>query len=217
MKKLITKKRLQSLVLLILIVGLTVVITLWVTNNKPDEKSVQSVKASISKLMILPEDEEPTLAIVEDKHALKDKFLKDNAEKGDEILIYANRGQAIIYRPGINKIVAVSQVTVDAAQAQAQGATIEIRNGTSDAFIDDELKDILAQKYPTAKLSVTPANRKDFQKTIVIDNNDTKDNLFIQIMDELKAGRGVVPLGEPKANTDIVILIGKDYLERKRL
>lgn len=216
-KFIITKKRLLFIVGLLLVIGLTVGVTLWVTNKQSDKESVQTVKASVSKLMILPEDEEPTLAIVQEEDALQDKFLKDNAEKGDQILIYTNLGQAIIYRPSINKIVAVSRVTVDAAQAQAYGATIEIRNGTSDASIDDELKDVLAQKYPTAKFTITMANNKNFEKTTVIDNNDTKDNLFVQIIDELRAGRGVIPLGEAKATTDIVIIIGKDYLESRRL
>ena len=69
------------------------------------QAQVQSVVAQLSKFMILPTDETPTLATVSDPSKLKDQPFFADAEVGDEVIIYANAQKAILWRPSEQKIV----------------------------------------------------------------------------------------------------------------
>jgi hypothetical protein len=65
----------------------------------------KTVISAISKFMVLPSDEEPTLSTVTDKDKLKEQYFFKNFEDGDKILIYTKAKKAILYRPSINKII----------------------------------------------------------------------------------------------------------------
>jgi hypothetical protein len=54
------------------------------------------------------------------------------------------------------------------------------------------------------------SNRHDFPTTIVIDNTDQKDNLVDALAKITSGKRGVVPLSEGKASTELEIIVGKD-------
>src|SRR5450759_4383999 len=62
----------------------------WKLNN-PTEVAKQEAKdtiAVVGKLMLLPADEEPTVASVTDTTKLKDQPFFANAQNGDKVLIY---------------------------------------------------------------------------------------------------------------------------------
>ncbi|OGK40183.1 hypothetical protein A2954_01565 [Candidatus Roizmanbacteria bacterium RIFCSPLOWO2_01_FULL_37_12] len=59
----------------------------------------------IGKLVLLPQDETPTIATVTDRAQLPNQPFFENAENGDKILVYTNAKKAILYRPSLNKIV----------------------------------------------------------------------------------------------------------------
>ncbi|MEO5499334.1 MAG: hypothetical protein ABIR46_02455 [Candidatus Saccharimonadales bacterium] len=215
------KSLLKGRVVQVLVVGFivftSVLLTILIMNDSNNSShTLVKVKDRVSKHMILP-DEVPTLAIVEDKNKLQDEVLKSLAKDGDELLLYTKEGQMILYRPSIDKIVAVRAITIDAAQAQAKGATVKVLNGTDDADITEQLAKEITKRYPSAKITVGKAGRNNYEKTIVIDNGNTKDDLFVQLIELTKGNRGVTPLGEAKPTTDFVILIGKDYLDRVKL
>lgn len=195
-----------------MVIGGAITLQVITIRTSPASKQLSGVKASISKLMLLPKDEEPTLAIVQDKSKLTDKFLKANANNGDQVLVYTNNGFAVIYRPSINKIVAVSPVTVDMALAESSGATIRILNGTNDQNIVIKIQNMIKTAYPDAVLTSSTANRTDYPTTIVINNSDTKDNLVPSLITTIKGQLGVMPLGEATPTTDLTIIIGKDSL-----
>jgi hypothetical protein len=64
----------------------------------------------VNKLMLLPTGEQPTLAIVNDASKYDNTSFFKNAADGDRLLIYAQAREAILYRPSINKIIAVAQL-----------------------------------------------------------------------------------------------------------
>lgn len=59
----------------------------------------------IGKLIILPSNEEPTIATVSDLNKLKDQPFFAKAALGDKVLIYSTAKKAILYRPSSNQII----------------------------------------------------------------------------------------------------------------
>ena len=79
------------------------------------EKTSNSEDALISKLkelIILPEDEKPTIATVSDPEQLKNQAFFVKAKKGDKVIIYAKARKAILYDPEANKIVEVAPINL---------------------------------------------------------------------------------------------------------
>lgn len=68
----------------------------------------------VGKLMLLPEDEQPTLATVSDLSSLEGQVFFANAELGDIVLMYPKASRAILYSPSRNKIIEVAPITVGA-------------------------------------------------------------------------------------------------------
>lgn len=80
--------------------------------NQASSEEVKTLLAQVGKLIELPTGETPTIATVSDKAKLLDQPFFANAENGDKVLIYSNAKKAILYRPGINKIIEVAPLTV---------------------------------------------------------------------------------------------------------
>jgi len=80
--------------------------------NKVAQEETAKVVAKISKLIVLPEDETPTLATVSDPEALKSQPFFAKAKKGDRVLIYANARKALLYNPESNRIVEVAPINI---------------------------------------------------------------------------------------------------------
>ena len=66
----------------------------------------------IAELIVLPDDEQPTIATVSDPERLKDQPFFAKAKKGDKVLIYANAGKSILYDPVANKVLEVTSMSV---------------------------------------------------------------------------------------------------------
>lgn len=75
------------------------------------EYEVRSLVADVGELMLLPDDESPTLATVTDLHALEGQLFFKYAEEGDKVLMYLRSQKAILYRPSIHKIIEVGPIT----------------------------------------------------------------------------------------------------------
>lgn len=80
--------------------------------QKEAQKEVRDLVATVSKLMVLPTGEEPTVATVADPAKLKDQAFFANAKKGDKVLIFANSKKAILYSPETNKIIEVAPLNI---------------------------------------------------------------------------------------------------------
>lgn len=66
----------------------------------------------VSKLIVLPEGETPTVATVSDPEALKDQIFFAQAQKGDKVLIYAEAKKAILYSVTLDKILEVAPLNI---------------------------------------------------------------------------------------------------------
>jgi hypothetical protein len=73
----------------------------------------QKLEDKVSKLIVLPTDEKPTAATVNDVSKLKNQEFFSRAQNGDKVLVYAKSGRAVLYRPSINKVVEYSKVNLN--------------------------------------------------------------------------------------------------------
>ena len=84
--------------------------------------------AKISKYMILPTDETPTVA---DKDKLSSQPFFANAQNGDKVLFYTKAQKAILYRPSINKIVEAASMSGAVPSADNSASASAIQTGAS--------------------------------------------------------------------------------------
>ncbi len=80
--------------------------------NAISEREVKDLVEKVGELIVLPENETPTVATVSDPEALKNQSFFSEANKGDKVLIYTDAGKAILYDPVINKIISVAPLTI---------------------------------------------------------------------------------------------------------
>lgn len=76
------------------------------------QKEIASLVEKVSKLIVLPEGETPTVATVSDPEALKDQAFFAQAQKGDKVLIYSQAKKAILYSVSLNKILNVAPLNI---------------------------------------------------------------------------------------------------------
>ncbi len=198
-----------------IILGLILVfVVLWshFGNKKTTEQlELNQIKTLVGTHMLLPVDEEPTLVTVVDKTKVKDEFIAKKSQNNDQILIYTKNKMAIIYRPSINKIVAIGNIFADQSLVEADGVTITVLDGANDSSKTSAIIRQLEALYPKADITDGgKTNRQDFTTTIVIDNSQKKDNLTDAIAQEINGKRGIVPISESITVTDLMIIVGKD-------
>ena len=75
-----------------------------------DERA--ALLAQVSRLIVLPSGEDPTIATVSNIDVLRSQPFFANAKNGDQVLIYANARKAILYDPNANKIIEVAPINI---------------------------------------------------------------------------------------------------------
>jgi hypothetical protein len=83
--------------------------------NKLTHMETTELLAQVGKLIVLPEDETPTVATVSDPEKLQSQPFFAKAKKGDKVLIFTNAKKAILYDPQNNKIVEVAPINIGPA------------------------------------------------------------------------------------------------------
>ena len=87
------------------------------------QKEAVDLIAKVSKLIVLPTGETPTIATISDPAALKDQPFFALSVKGDKVLIYAQAKKAILYSVALNKIIDVAPLNIGSQQAVTPPAT----------------------------------------------------------------------------------------------
>jgi hypothetical protein len=96
------------------------------------QREVDLLLARIKEHMVLPEDEEPTIASVTDVEALKKtQPFFEKAQNGDRVLVYTKAGKAIIFSPERDLIVNVGAVAIDQAPPEVAGTEDEAANNST--------------------------------------------------------------------------------------
>ncbi|MGH7157711.1 MAG: hypothetical protein ACREGD_01340 [Candidatus Saccharimonadales bacterium] len=79
----------------------------------------QRIVERVGQLYFLPPDEEPTVALIEDKSKLANQSFFIGVENGDYLLVYTKAKIALIYREEVNRLVNVGPVNTDQSQQPA--------------------------------------------------------------------------------------------------
>ena len=77
-----------------------------------NKSEVKKLVAEILEFLVLPEDEEPTVATVTDLNALKDQPFFSKAQLGDKVIIYTKARKAVLFNPITNKVVEVAPINL---------------------------------------------------------------------------------------------------------
>jgi hypothetical protein len=119
----IKEKMLPAVLLvgLVIAVGMAVFFYMELNKTKQDPQEAASKEAlqiieKVSRLIVLPEGETPTIATVSDPEKLQDQPFFSKAQQGDRVLIYTNAKKAILYNPATNKIVEVAPLNIGDTQ-----------------------------------------------------------------------------------------------------
>ncbi len=87
------------------------------------KKTSDRIISEVSKLYIVPANEEPTVARIEDKNQLENQEFFRHAQNGDYLLIYKKEKVAIVYRENVNKLVTVGPINIADNQQQNPATT----------------------------------------------------------------------------------------------
>lgn len=120
----ITKKKFNTILFIMVILPLMLSGFLIYKINKVDKsinttKDTQKLIEKVSKIYLIPEGEEPTIASVSDPEAVKNNSFFTLSQKDDKILIFPKAGRAVLYRPSINKIIETTAVNIDTINIRA--------------------------------------------------------------------------------------------------
>ncbi len=168
---------------------------------------VKDLVQKVSRLMLLPEDEQPTVATVSDYKKLKDQPFFKNAQNGNKVLIYTKAKIAILYDPKINKILAVVPVNLGQTETPIR---IALLNGTSTAGLSNTIEQQLKAKLNNIVISEKINAKNTYKKTIVVDVTGNQQKATASLAAFLNGETGNLPQGETApSNTDLLVIIGR--------
>jgi hypothetical protein len=88
--------------------------------SKEAQAEVTRLVAQVSKLMVLPEGENPTIATVTDVEKLSEQPFFAKAKNGNKVLIYTGAKKAILFDPMTNKIIEVAPINIGDSAKKTQ-------------------------------------------------------------------------------------------------
>lgn len=176
-----------------------------------NKNEVDKVVAAVGKLIILPTDQQPTVATIQDVVALaKEQPFFNGAENGDKLLFYQDK--AIIYSVKNDKLVNVGPVynqggqAVKPAENLANKLTVDVRNGSEKVGVGRTLADGLISKGLCQIKEVTNAVKTSYPKTILV-NLTNKDVSALEKELGVKSIK-TLPEGEAPSAADVLIIVG---------
>ena len=81
---------------------------------------IQKIVSEVSKHIVLPETETPTMAMVSDLSKLKGQPFFERTELGDIVLIYGTSRRAVLWGPSAQKIIEVSAINISVPPAATE-------------------------------------------------------------------------------------------------
>jgi hypothetical protein len=103
----------------LIVVLLVVVGALFIKYNQlkkdPNADAAATSKrivTEVSKIFAVPTNEEPTVALVQDKTKLKDQPFFNGTDNGDYVLVYQNKKIVLVYREKENKLINVGPINI---------------------------------------------------------------------------------------------------------
>lgn len=181
-------------------------------------EEIKKLVEKLSKLVVLPQGEEPVVATVTDKEKLKDQPVFAKAENGDKIVIFAKAQKAYIYRPSSNILIDVIPVNIGNQQITISGVDernplkVALVNGSKNVGVAGELeKRIEEKKIPGVQIvSKATAKSDAYTKSLVIDLTGKKAKEAAE-MALLVGGEVATESAETWPKADLMVIIGADF------
>lgn len=82
------------------------------TQGVDKDAEVRKIVEKLGRLMVLPDNETPTIATVTDITKIKNQPFFSKAQNGDKIIIYVKAKKAILFRVEDNKIIDIAPVSI---------------------------------------------------------------------------------------------------------
>jgi len=188
------------------------------------KQDLENLLSRVRAHMILPEDEEPTVATITNIEALiEDQPFFEGANDGDKVLVYVGARKAIIYSPERDLVINVGAVVVDNQQVALDETDeefarldIELRNGTSAAGLARDVSSRLSGENDAFNfVNLTDAAKRDYGETLVINMGRTSNSELINSLAQVLGASVVnsVPEGEQGSSAEVLILVGEDQVK----
>lgn len=207
------------------------------TNAQLTSEQIQQLTDEVSRLVVLPEGEVPTIATVTDVDKLTSQPFFRTAQNGDKVLLFGSTKEAILYRPSIGKIIRMAPINQTdiaspspslAPQANTTGiptVTPEVKkikvavlNSTKEAglarkaglLLDKTKYEIVATTNATGEYEATTVSK-------ISGNTITDADLrsITAVMASVKAQIKTLPTDEvAPTGAEVVIVLGSDFAEK---
>lgn len=208
------------LALLCVVTLVGIVVATRFLEKTPEEQAEGDAAAlthKVSQLYELPEDELPTVATVTDPKKLEDQSFFAKAVVGDKFLLFAKAKVAILYRPSIHKLIAVTPYAINEQGQETMPAVPEsihvlIYNGNGIPGSAEKMK-ITLEELDNSQyvVSTQNASRTTYANTIVYGVSQTHTENVAMIAQLFNATIvNEAPNEQILDDTDIVIVIGND-------
>ncbi len=83
-----------------------------------NEEDAEKLIAKVNRLIVMPEEDVPSIATVNDLEKLKGQAFFAKAKVGDKVLIYSQSQKAILYREGEDRIIEIAPIISSAPSFQ---------------------------------------------------------------------------------------------------
>jgi hypothetical protein len=88
-----------------------------------DLRTTAGVVQRVSRHVLLPSGEQPTVATVTDASKVRNQAFFASSASGDKVLIYAQAKKAYLYRPSIDRVIEVAPLAPNTATPSADSNT----------------------------------------------------------------------------------------------
>ena len=199
----------------------------------PAETELVMLLKKVNKLIILPENEVPTIATVTDKSKVNNQIFFAKSENGDKALIYTQAKKAFLYRPATDKIIEVMPINIESStsaktlvlpisistspptsktkpsETEKPNPKIAVYNGTKTTGLAKQSEEEINKEISEAEVIVTDNAKGNYKETQIIDI--TGGNIeIVKKLNSMFSGKVIksLPDGESDGGADIVILLG---------
>jgi len=192
-------------------------------NFAPVDKSQEvELLDKVQTLAMVPLSETPSLVAVADAANLQLDPLFANTQNGDVLLVYQQARLAILYRPSVEKLVNMANISsgetkgVAVAPTETIGSTsavlspkVAIYFASGSAQLRVDTRRLIATQLKGAQIVKEINAQGDYSDNIVSDLKGNQGEAVNALVSTLKATKGKIPSTEQETLADIAVIIVK--------
>ena len=207
-----------------------------------NSSEIPQLVKEVSTLIVLPENETPSVATVTDIDKVKEQPFFSQSQNGDKVLIYSQAKKAILYRPDEKRLVDVAPINVPDTSSQqltqnpsaspevagvstkasaSPSATasaslrVALYNGTTTIGLTGLIENYIRSRDQSFTFAVKEnAQKKTYDTTTVVDLNGSYGERAANLAGLLQGSVGELPEGESRPEgVDLIVILGPPSTE----